>query len=291
MFSLPFIILPYLLGIIIAAYIGGYSINWASILFGFVPILLFHLAGNLQSDIYDFVKGIDVVPQRFSGGIVRKWISLREAKWVVVLLYVSSFVIGIFLSFRFGIRFVPFIIAGFLFGLFYSARSNYALKYNVLGEWSIFGGFGIILPMYAYLIVTGELSLIPVFLSLPAAFLIAAVKHANNWIAILTPGNLEKSTTAYRIGPRASRYYYYLLIAMPYIMMGVLLFWKDLLKITVPASMLITYLSLPIFVLLVGRAKQKVRGNPKQRRFELDSLTAILYSLYMFLCCTALIFW
>ena len=85
-YSLAFVILPYLLGILVAVSNGGHKTNIGLLIIGLIPMMLCHLAANLQSDIYDYKKGIDVIPDSFSGGIVRQWITVRQAIRVVILL-------------------------------------------------------------------------------------------------------------------------------------------------------------------------------------------------------------
>lgn len=287
-FSLPFIVLPYLLGVLVAVNVDGASLNLSLTLIGFIPMMLYHFAGTLQSDIFDFLKGIDKVPNRFSGGIVRKWISVKEATQVVVILYAVSVLSGIWLLYKLGMVFLPFAIFGSTIAFFYSAKSNLAFKYNVTGEWFIFICYGVVIPAYGYIINTGHLSFTPVLISIPAAFLMAAVKHANNWMAALKPECLEKSTLAYLFGYKASRFYFYLMIVLPYLLTGALIYWKDMLGVQIPNSMLIIYFSLPLLVFLFTRAGKTKLVKYKDRLYGLDSLTAALFCVFTFLCCAAL---
>jgi 1,4-dihydroxy-2-naphthoate octaprenyltransferase len=288
-FSLPFIVLPYALGVLFAAYAEGTSFKPGLNIIAFVPVFLIFSAANLQSDIIDFRKGIDVVANDFSGGIVRKWISIREAMSVVIFLYIASLLSGIFLLVSIGTVMIPFLLLGFLLSLFYSAGDKFAFKYNVTGEWFIFGGFGILIPLYGYAMNTGHVSLSPLLISLPSAFLIAAVKHANNWIAVLTPGNPEKGTTAYYLSGHASRTYYYSMIAIPYLIIGVIALLAVNQLNWAPGSIYITFYTLPLFILLVRKAMKQKRINPRNRIFGLDSITALLYILFTSLCCLSLI--
>lgn len=288
-FSLPFVVLPYALGVLIAAYVEGSNFNPVINIMAFIPVFLIFSAANLQSDIIDYRKGIDVIANDFSGGIVRKWISVRKAMNVVILLYLASLLSGIFLLFMIGTVMIPFLLSGFFLSLFYSAGDKFAFKYNVTGEWFIFGGFGILIPLYGFAMNTGYVSLSPLIISLPSAFLIAAVKHANNWIAVLTPGNLEKGTTAYHMSSVASRVYYYSMIGIPYLLTGMVALGIFHQLNWVPESIYITLFTLPLFILLLRKAMKRKRINPPNRIFGLDSITALLYIFFTSLCCLALI--
>lgn len=112
----------------------------------FLPLLFNHLAANLLSDIQDYRKGIDTVPDKLSGGIVRGWVTEKEVVQVVIGLYLAASAIGIILIFYLGLVMAPMLLAGFLLGLFYSTGTRYAFKYTILGEWSIFAGYGMLSP-------------------------------------------------------------------------------------------------------------------------------------------------
>jgi 1,4-dihydroxy-2-naphthoate octaprenyltransferase len=289
MHSLLFIIPPYLLGILAAIYSDGHSLSVFHAVIGFLPLVLYHMAANLLSDIHDYRKGIDKEANYFSGGIVRRWITTRQSMRLVIALFSLAFLSGIYMVLQVGLIIFPFVILGLVLGVFYSTGNNYAFKYNVTGEWFIFLGFGLIIPLYGYIIHTGELTMTPVLLALPAAFLIAAVKHANNWIAALTPGNLEKYTAASLMGQRASRVFYYVLITLPYALVPLMIFWDRLSKNSLPVSLLVTYLSLPLLLVLLKRAGKARWVNPENRILGLDSVTAMLYILFVSLSCISVL--
>jgi 1,4-dihydroxy-2-naphthoate octaprenyltransferase len=289
MHSLAFVILPYLLGVFVAIFSDGQRFDPLLSAIGLLPLMLNHFAANLISDIKDYQKGIDKKPDLFSGGIVRGWITIREAIAAVIILYTIALIAGIFLLIEMGVVLIPFFITGFLLGLFYSIGGNVAFKYNVTGEWFIFFGFGILIPAYGYFLNAGHLSWSHVYLSLPAAFFLAAVKHANNWIAATSPGNLEKMTSASLLGRIASRRYFYALIFMPYILTGILKMLSASPWINFPASMLVVYITLPFFALLLMRAAKPGSVNPVNRMYSMDSLTAMLYIVFMALSCVSLV--
>lgn len=289
MFSVPFIILPYLLGILVAVKSHGYDPGLFLAAMGFVPLVTIHFAANLQSDIFDYKKGIDVVPNSLSGGVVRKWISIKEA-WIAVLsLYSVAIASGLYLTFELGAVYIPFLVTGLLLSIFYSAGNRLAFKYNFTGEWFIFAGFGILIPVYGYLMIAGSLSLDPVILSLPAAFLMAAVKHANNWIAVLTPGNKERGTTANLMGSTNSRLYFCAMVLIPYLIIAGALLGVDIPSFRAPSSTALIFVSVPLAALLVFRTYRTSRVNTNIRVLGLDSLTAALYVFFMLLVCASVI--
>ena len=287
--SLGFVILPYLLGILVAVFTDGYSLDLTMSAVGLIPLLLIHCAANLISDIKDYQKGIDTHPDLFSGGIVRGWISVREAGMAVVILYTLSIMSGLFLVLELGTGLIPILISGMFLGIFYSVGNNFAFKYNVTGEWFIFLGFGILIPAYGYFLNGGHLSGSHVYISLPAAFLLAAVKHANNWIAALSPVNVEKYTTASLIGYTASVVYYLFLTIVPYILTAFLIWQKDKLSAGIPDSLYLTYLSFPLLFMLIHRSSRMHRGNSCPRILSLDSTTALLYLLFISLSCASVV--
>jgi 1,4-dihydroxy-2-naphthoate octaprenyltransferase len=287
--SLLFIIPPYILGVLVAVIAERHVFNLALILVGFLTLVLYHIAGNLLSDIHDYRKGIDKEANFFSGGIVRGWITMRHAKRLVAVLFSLALFVGTLMVWQVGIILLPFIILGLILGIFYSTGDKYAFKYNVTGEWFILLGFGLLIPAYGYLLNAGQLTLTPFLYSLPAAFLIAAVKHANNWIASLTPGNLEKYTTATLIGQKASRIFYYGLVILPYALVFLMVFWDKIAENSLPPSMLVTYLSLPLLMVSLRRAAKARWVNSESRVLGLDSLTAMLYILFISLSCISVV--
>lgn len=284
-YSLAFILMPFILGILIAVRNDGHEFKPFLTLLGFIPLVLCHLAANLQSDIIDYEKGVDVVPHMLSGGIVRKWISIEKARKIVIVFYSVALTIGISMIPSLGPVMILFTLLGLGLGIFYSAGDNFAVKYNVTGEWFIFIGFGIVIPAYAYFLNAGHVSISPILLAIPAAFLMAAVKHANNWIAALTPGSLEKKTTAYLAGHKLSRYYYYTMIAIPYLLILALMMWGNILSFKVPGSLMIIFFTLPVFIILIARGRKENLVNHEIRTYGLDSMTALHYTLFTALCC------
>jgi len=288
-YSLPFIILPYLLGILVAVNLDGAPLNLPLSLLGFIPLILNHLAANLQSDIYDYLKGIDTEPHKLSGGIIRKWVNVKEGYRAVVVLYILSASAGLFLILSYGLILLPFIMLGLLLSIFYSAGDKIAFKYNVTGEWFIFLGFGILIPLYGYFLNARDFSFTPVLFALPAAWLIAAIKHANNWMSILSPTNRERKTAASLMGHNASRIFYYLLIILPYVTVVLMIASKDIIGFNLPASFILTYLTLPLTLVLLIKARDRDRIDPPNRYLALDSMTAALYCLFIALCCASVI--
>lgn len=116
----------------------------------------------------------------------------------------------------------------------------------------------------------------------------AAVKHANNWVAVMVPGHLEKNTSAGRMSLRATRIYYYALISLPYFLTVVYLVWDEYLGLRVPSSLSISFLTLPWLLLLYFLAARPAHGLSRERVFKLDGLTAALYILFIGLMCISL---
>jgi hypothetical protein len=71
-------------------------------------------------------------------------------------------------------------------------------------------------------------------------------------------------------------------------MSGIMIYLNNSLEIGVSGYILITFLSLPLLVLLFIRAGSNNKINTEKRIYGLDSMTAALYSLFTFLFCTAL---
>jgi 1,4-dihydroxy-2-naphthoate octaprenyltransferase len=255
-------------------------------------MFILHGASNILSDIHDFQKGLDREPTPVSGGVVRKIITIKEAKNGAIILFSIGASIGLILTWLTGIWLLAIGIAGLLIGIFYTSGTHISLKYNALGDLAVFFDFGILGALGAWYVQTGSLSWIPVIWAIPMATLVIAILHANNWRDIKsdTKGNII--TIASLLGDKKSLRYYGVLIYGPFFMvLGLILvpyfFFSDV--AAMPFTFLITLSALPIAINLWKKALK--RDNP-EKPFDfiaLDGATAKLNLTFGFLCSAALI--
>ncbi|MFO8054934.1 MAG: 1,4-dihydroxy-2-naphthoate octaprenyltransferase [Bacteroidales bacterium] len=247
-YSLPASTIPVIFGTVLAVVYGEVSLNLSYALLSFTGMVVLHAASNIMNDVYDYKLGLDKVPIPVSGGIVREFISLKQAKLAYILLFILGGLIGLFLVWKTGIELLFIGLGGLLVGIFYSNSVKISLKYNAMGDIAVFLNFGILGALGAWFVQTGSLSWIPVLWATPMSVLVIAILHANNWrdISSDTKGNVI--TVASLLGDKKSLRYYGILIYGPFFMvLGLILFpylfFPDFPAL--PFTFLITMLALP----------------------------------------------
>src|SRR6056297_1669070 len=93
-FSLPASTMPVIFGTVLAVVYGNADFNIWYFLMALIGIVILHGASNILSDIHDFNRGLDREPNPVSGGVVRKIITIREAKRASVILFSAGAGIG-----------------------------------------------------------------------------------------------------------------------------------------------------------------------------------------------------
>lgn len=278
-FSLPASTMPVIFGTVLAIVYGDTGLNVFHGLLSFSGMVILHGASNIMNDVYDYRRGLDTQPNPVSGGVVRKIISVKEAKRAFTLMFATGVLIGLYLVWQTGIELLFIGIGGLLIGLFYSNSSKFSLKYNALGDFAVFMNFGILGALGAWFVQTSQLSLIPVIWAIPMATLVIAILHANNWRDIKsdTKGNIL--TIASLLGDKRSLRYYGFLIYGPFFMVLALILIPHFFFPEFPAmpiTFLITMLALPLAINLWKKAlKRKKPINPVDF-IALDGATAKL---------------
>jgi 1,4-dihydroxy-2-naphthoate octaprenyltransferase len=182
---IPFLtatIVPILLGAMVARS-DGYSAWWLVAL-ALVGGSAIHLGLNVLNDVADTTSGADdanVNPTMFSGGsrvIQYGLVSLRAMKRVAAAFYAVGISIGIYLTVTSGIELLWIGLAGVFLSVFYTAPPL-RLVHRGLGEICVALGFGPIMVLGTYFVVTQKLSWEAFYASLPVALLIMLVLYVN----------------------------------------------------------------------------------------------------------------
>lgn len=291
-FSFPASTMPVIFGTVLAVAYGGAELNFLYFILAFLAMVILHAAANILSDIHDYNRGLDKVPNPVSGGIVRGLITKKQARKASVVLFLIGAVIGLVLTWLTGIWLLVIGLLGLFIGIFYTTGNRMSLKYNALGDLAVFMDFGILGSLGAWYVQTGSLSWIPVVWAIPMATLVIAILHANNWRDIKTDTQGRIITIASLLGDRKSLQYYSLLIYGPFVMvLGLILVPYFLIPdvVFMPFTFLITMLALPLAINLWNKAiRRKASKNPMDF-IALDGSTAKLNLLFGSLCTLALI--
>lgn len=291
-FALPASTMPVIFGTLLAVVYGGYTFRPGLFLLALTGMVILHSAANLLSDVHDFNKGLDREPTPVSGGVVRGYISTRQARSVSILLFLTGTIIGFILTWFSGIWLLVIGIGGLFVGVFYTTEKRMALKYNGLGDFAVFLNFGILGSLGSWYVQAQTLSWIPVVWTIPMATLVIAILHANNWRDIQSDKKGDIRTVASTLGDRNSMLYYGFLIFGPFVM--VLLFTlipKFLLPRlpAMPLTFLITLLALPVALKLWKIARRRHNPHHPMEFIILDGATSRLNLQFGILCTLALL--
>jgi 1,4-dihydroxy-2-naphthoate octaprenyltransferase len=291
-FSFPASTMPVIFGTALAYVYGGHAFKPILFVLSFLGMVVLHSGANILSDIFDYEKGLDKVPAPTSGGVVRGFISVREA-WIgsVTMLLVGT-IIGLYLTWVSGPWLLAIGILGLLIGTFYTSHTTINMKYHGLGDLAVFLDFGILGSLGAYYVQSSQLSWIPVLWAVPMSMLVIAILHANNWRDIQSDKEIKIFTIASLLGDKRSLRYYGVMIYGPFALVLLLILVPFFLfpgMTAMPFTFLITMAALPLALRLWKKALN--RSNPSQPLdfIALDGATAQLNLLFGSLCTLALI--
>lgn len=252
---------------------NGVAIDPVNAVWALLNIIIFHAAGNVWSDYFDFRYGVDNqntlgVRQLVDGKFVA-----REFLWFAICLFVVGTLCALFLVWRTGLPFLAVTFAGIVAALVYPP-----LKYRVGGDVVIFIAYTLT-PLFATAwIVTGTWSLDAIWAVLPTGILTVGILHANNLRDAQTDTQAGIRTLASVLGQKWSVWLYQFEMLAPFAILLATV-WLGILPMTV-------LLTLPIAVTVMTLCKQALRfdGVNTASIATLDASTAktqLMFSLLM----------
>ncbi len=248
------------------------AVNWWLVVPIFLGVVLFHSAGNLISDYFDYKHGVDT-PNNIGNTNMMIINGIFEPKTIFrygFTLLVLASIIGIVLTCVAGWQLLVIGGLGFLLTLFY-----YKLKFNALGDLDIFIVFGVLIALGTSFVLTGVLDYSVLLVSAPTGLLITGILHANNTRDIVNDTSANIATQASVLGVKMSRIYYVLLVGGAYVMVAVLAAVGELSWIS-----LAVVLSLPI---AIGNIKRMAAHKQPTDISDLDGNTAKLVMIFSLL--------
>jgi 1,4-dihydroxy-2-naphthoate octaprenyltransferase len=202
LFSLTASITPVLLGTAMAWRDGFFSPSrLALVLSGAIAL---HIGTNLTNDYYDHVNGIDSADSMGSSKVIQRGLlTAREVWWGGIMAFAIGAIAGLVLVHLCGLPILAIGLASVAAGYFYTAWPL-ALGYVALGELTVFIFMGPVIVLGAYYVAALRFAWQPLVGSLPIAFLVAAILHANNVRDIDMDVLNHKLTLANLFGRRAA---------------------------------------------------------------------------------------
>lgn len=258
-FSLTAAAVPVVIGTLVAAGEAFSLVRFVLALAGSVAI---QAGTNLINDYYDHRKGVDGPGTLGPAGLIQRGVLTPR---VVLAMGAGWFAlgaaIGLVLVAITGPALLWLGLASVLAGFFYTG-APVSLAYLGLGEMTVFLFMGPVIVTGAYYVQTETWSWTPVLVSLPIAFLVTGILHANNLRDIENDRLHGKRTVATLIGRRAATYEYVLLIGGGYVALVVMVALG-----VAPWPALVAFLTLPAAVRAIKLAARTT--NPKALNFVL----------------------
>ena len=257
---------------------GAGNINWLNAILALVGIILFHAAGNLHSDYYDYKTGIDNRDAYCVQTLLNGDFKPEQYRNFSLILLACGIVIGLILTICSGWPLLVIGGIGCLLTLIYPWT-----KFHALGDLDIFIIFGILPMLGTSLVTTGAIDYSTLLLSIPVGFVTVDVLHSNNTRDIPTDTAAGAKSFASVIGPAASARVYILLITLPCLftviasMMGYFPIWC-----------LLIVLSLPIVIKNIRQAL-RYKSDGLAAFNQLDLMTAKLQMISGILFCLGFI--
>jgi 1,4-dihydroxy-2-naphthoate polyprenyltransferase len=270
--TLPAAVVPVIVGSSIAIHQNKFQLVAA--LVALCCSLLIQIGTNFVNDLFDFLHGSDkkdrIGPQRaIASGII----SINEMKHAIVLTFVLSFLMGMYLVYLGGWMILFLGILSILAGIAYTA-GPYPLAYNGLGDIASFIFFGLVGTVGTYYVQTGEVSAMVFWSSVPVGALITNILVVNNYRDREEDRSNGKNTLAVLFGERFTRIQYLFFMIVSYSILFVVYFtYKNDWVVFLPM------LSFPLSIKLV-RMIFTLRGRDLNKTLE---LTAKLSAIYGFL--------
>jgi len=231
----PFIlaaVMPIFLGLGYCVY-DGHAVNWINAVLTLLAGVLLHAAINVLNDYYDALNGTDDLNQErvfpFTGGsrfIQNEVLTRKQTLIYGIALVLTVMVIGTYLISQTGITLFWLGLFGILLGWGYSAPPL-NLNSRGLGELSVLAGFGL-LPLGAYLVQTGELSVMLVLVSLPVGLLTANLLYINQFPDRKADIQAHKLHWVARLSPHVARWGYVLIALLAWLTLLALIVTKVL---------------------------------------------------------------
>lgn len=241
-----------------------WSFNWFYLGLALVGSIAFQAGTNLVNDYYDHIKGADNEESLGIGGVIQRGLMSPRAVLIYgVLCFAFGSAIGLYFVTVAGEFILIIGVLSLLAGVFYTAGPM-ALAYIGLGEVTVGIFMGPIIVIGAYYVQVQSIDIEPLLSSLPVAFLVAAILHANNLRDLEHDRSVGKRTLATYFGREKANIEYYVLVGGTFILQGFLILIGY-----APIYTAIAFILLPSALALMYRVaanNQPAALNPVLRR-------------------------
>jgi len=271
--TLPAAIVPVMVGSALAIYQGSFFPLYSII--ALLCSVLIQIGTNFTNDLYDHLKGSDTKERKGPLRVLASGlISVKEMKWGIFLVFLSAFILGLYLVYSVGLVILWVGIFSIIAGIAYTA-GPFSLAYNGLGDLFVFIFFGIVGTVGTYYLHVQHFTSLALLISLPVGALITNILIVNNYRDIEEDKTAGKNTLAVLLGREFSRYEYVFFILVSFFIPFLLHFKYDFsLWIFLP------YLTLPIAIILVTMIYAHT-GTQLNKTLELSAKFSALFGFLL----------
>ena len=246
---------------------------WANALIALVMMVVFQASGNLISDYYDHIRGVDL-PGSLNGvrHIQSGMFTPKEIFHYGLSLLAISGILGLVLLMCSDWSYIWFGVAGLLLAGFYPW-----LKYHACGDYDILLCYAVLPSIGTSLVCTGHFYWEAVAVCFTYGLLTVAILHANNTRDIRNDSRAGIKTLAIQIGARASQKLYAAELVIPYVLIVVYT-----ISGMVPVMALFVVAAIPV---AVKNIRQMLNAEPEAEEpiATLDQQTAQLQLMFSLL--------
>ena len=269
--TLPAAVVPVLVGSALAINRGRFVFVFS--LIALCCSLLIQIGTNYVNDLYDFLKGADNENRKGPIRVLASGlITVNEMKIGSVVVFLTAFVLGLFLVYEAGPVIFLIGILSIFAGIAYTA-GPFPLAYNGLGDLFVFMFFGIVGTTGTYFIQAKEFSTISFLTSIPVGALITNILVVNNYRDIEEDKAAGKRTLAVIFGKDFTKFQFVFLLICSFATPAVLYaFYNFHIWIFLP------YLTIPI-AYRIAVMLYNLEGPALNKTLEMSAKLSALFGL------------
>ena len=250
----------------------GYEVRWLCAVLALVGNVIFHAAGNVLSDWWDYRKGIDNERAYAVPNLVFHHFEPAEYMRFSVILFAVGIAIGILLTILCGWKLLLIGGIGFILAASYSF-----FKFRALGDIFVFVCFGVLPVIGVSYVGIGTIDWNTLVISLPLGIFTIAVLHDNNTVDIETDRECGITTLPMLLGERTSVQLFIVYMILPYLAVA-----GFCIVGLMPLSSLLCLLSLPM-AYGNGRTAYGYFEKGREAMIGLDQSTAKVHMVFSLL--------
>jgi len=254
-----------------------YTFNIMVFVFTLLAALLIQIMTNFINDLYDFKKGADNESRNGPARMIQKgYLSEKEITVGIYIVFLSAFLIGVFLVTIGGYPILLIGLSAFLFAYLYTA-TKFSIAYNGLGEIFVFLYFGIIATLGASYLQTSQYIYEALILGIISGSLNVALLVINNLRDVDSDAQSNKNTLVVIFGKNFGKIELLIAMLLPFFAVCYLSKLIELKLISFDIFVLILFCIFIIFKIFTNKSFLRNKALP-------------ILCLYIFLFTGSLIF-